>query len=85
MNARTESAILGLGGVRISPLVLLGEEDDFGPGGPDAQSDPVEKRLALQAEWERQAALKAKRWMPAEAPEVTRQVDDLIHAKVDGE
>lgn len=47
--ARIESVVLAFGGVRISPLAIIGEEDEYGDSPLLADEDDPEAALAARA------------------------------------
>jgi hypothetical protein len=77
-NARLESALLAFGGVKISPLVLIGEEDPHGPNpfvdGHDSGNKAMEQHMLYLADIERKAALRHQRWLPRG---IVLDVDDV--------
>lgn len=64
LTARVESVLMAtLGSVKVSPLVIIGEEDDFG-ANPFGEPTDEEKKAAYDADLERKARASHRRWMP---------------------
>jgi hypothetical protein len=63
VSARLESVMLAWGGVKASPLVLLGEHDEFGPN-PFEEDDPLAKHIAMRARLDAQAEAEHRAYLP---------------------